>query len=217
MEDYNAMSHRYPVRYLIAALALALAAGACSSSDSASEQLVAGGTRETITVEANLDLAPLHVNVLLTDEGMEPDLIFLPAGRMIELVLRNRGTTEHHYRIKGLIPTQLRWLQWPVVDEYEALSMTDEELAEVAEDLVGVTDEAEMAHLMHHLKPTFVPFKDESPTGIRVLGTEVHGYVGLGQTETMIFIPLQTGEYQSDDVRFPEITGRVIVFTVDGA
>lgn len=212
MEDYNAMSHRYSVRYLVAALALALVGSACSGDSE--ETLTAGGagSRESVTVEPDFSLPPLPVNINLTDEGFDPDIIFLPAGRPIRLILRNHGTTEHHFRINGLIPVQMRWMLLPEIDEYEVASLTDEELVDYG--IAGVTDVGELSHLVHHLKPTFVPFKEASPAGIKPLGTDVHGYVTLGVTDVMTFIALQTGEYAAQDVLFPEITGRVIVFDV---
>ena len=40
------------------------------------------------------ELPKFSVTVILTDNGFEPSAIFLPAGRQIRLVVRNRGTTE---------------------------------------------------------------------------------------------------------------------------
>jgi hypothetical protein len=206
------MSHRYPTRYLIAALALALVAGACSGDSDATLTAGGAGSRESVTVEPDFSMAPLPINIKLTDEGFDPEIIFIPAGRRIRLILRNHGTTEHHFRINGLIPAQMRWMLFPEIDEYEVASMTNEELIDYG--IAGVTDIGELTHLVHHLKPSFVPFKDVSPAGVKPLGTDVHGYVTLGRTEVMTFIALQTGEYAARDVLFPEITGRVIVFEV---
>ncbi|HMQ31849.1 MAG TPA: hypothetical protein PKD53_14065, partial [Chloroflexaceae bacterium] len=49
----------------------------------------------------------LTVNVELTDEGIVPAVVAIPAGREIKLVVRNRGTTEHHYQVIGLAPQGL--------------------------------------------------------------------------------------------------------------
>ena len=126
-------------------------------------------------VEPDFSLPPLNVTVILTDEGFEPDMIFLPAGRMIRLVLKNRSTAEHHFRIDGLIPVQMRWMKVPEVDEADAATMSPEELAVYGIDIEGVTDEAELQHIFHHLQPTFEPTKEASPAGIKPLGTDVHG------------------------------------------
>ncbi len=207
------MGHRNTLRYLIGMLVLALIAGACSGESEGTATAGGTGSRESVTVAPDFSMAALPVNIRLTDEGFEPDIIFLPAGRSIRLILRNHGTTEHHFRINGLIPSQMRWMLFPEIDEYEVASLTPKELQEYG--IAGVTDLGELTHLVHHLKPTFVPFKDVSPAGIKPLGTDVHGYVSLGVTEVMTFFALQTGEYASEDVLFPEITGRVIVFEVE--
>lgn len=207
-------------RLFVALTSVALLAGACSSDEgNAAASPGVAPHRQSIQVQPDLTVNALNVNVLLTDEGIEPDIIFLPAGRPIRLVLKNRGTSEHHFRIKGLIPSQLRWMQVPEIDEYDAESMSPEDLAAYGiMEAAGITDEAELAHYFHHLTPQMVPFKDESPAGIRVLGTEVHGYVGpQAPTEVMEFFALQTGEYIADDVRFPEFTARVIVFAAEGS
>jgi hypothetical protein len=209
--------HR-PYRFVFALLAFALLASACSSGDGSTEGLVAGGDRPQVMVQPDLDANALNINVSLTDEGIEPDIIFIPAGRPIRLVLANHGSTEHHFRIKGLIPSQLRWMEAPEIDEYDIDSMTPDDLiAYGIEEAAGITDEAELAHYFHHLLPQYVPSKAASPAGIKPLGTEVHGYVILGKREAMEFIALQTGEYTADDVRFPEHTARVIVFDASGS
>ena len=211
------MRHRGLLRYLAGALVLALVAGACSSDDgSESGAGSTGREQEIVTVQADLSMPPLNVNVVLTDDGFEPDFIFLPAGRQIRLVLRNRGTTEHHFRIQGLIPAQLRWMLTPEIDESEVDDLSLEELMDLGIGPVDASSEADLSHLVHHLTPSFVPTKPMSPTGIKPLGTEVHGYVTLGATEVMTFFALQTGQFISEDVRFPEITGRVKVFATDG-
>jgi len=219
MEDFHVMRNiRLSVRIMIGVGALALIAAACSSDDAAGDQLVAGGDRPRVTVQPDFSAAALNVNIRLTDEGIEPNIIFLPAGRPIRLVLTNHGSTEHHFRIKGLVPTQLRWMEVPEIDEYDVASMSTSDLAAYGiAEAANITDEAELAHYLHHLIPTFVPQKAASPTGIKPLGTEVHGYVTRGRLDVMEFFALQTGEYIADDVRFPEFTARVIVFDGSGA
>lgn len=191
---------------LAVALALSLVAACGGSSGSGTT------TTEPVTVAAQVDMAPLTVNVLLTDEGFEPETIFIPAGRQIQLVLRNRGTGEHHYKIRGLVPSSLAWISIPEVDSYDLDSMTPGELASYGIDLTGVTDEWEIEHILHHLEPTFVPFRDASPSGIKPIGLEVHGWVTLGTVDVISFFALTTGTYQSEDVLHPGLTGAVVVF-----
>ena len=187
---------------------LALLVGACSGSSAS----VTTTTAEAVTVEAQLELSPLTINVLVTDEGFEPETIFIPAGRQVQLVLRNRGTVEHHFKIKGLVPSSLQWISIPAVDAYDLDSMTAEELAAFGIDVDGTTDALEIEHILHHLDPTFVPFRDAAPSGIKPIGLEVHGWVTLGTVDVISFFALTTGTYQSEDVLHPDITGEVVVF-----
>ena len=39
----------------------------------------------------------------------------------------------------------------------------------------------------------------------------MHGYALLGTLDVMTFFASQTGTYESQDVLYPELTGRVIV------
>jgi len=197
----------HPARALIAALGFSLVA-ACGGSVSGT----ATTTTQPVTVAAQLDLSPLTINVLLTDEGFEPKTIFIPAGRQIQLVLRNRGTTEHHYKIRGLVPSSLSWISFPVVDSYDVDSMTPEELTALGIDLAGATDELEIEHILHHLHATYVPFREASPTGVRPIGLDVHGWTTLGTVDVISFFALTTGRFASEDVLFPELTGEVVVF-----
>jgi hypothetical protein len=197
-------------RVFAGVLAVLLLAAACSEGSEGAP------AQESVMVQPDLSLPPLNVNVVLTDDGFEPDTIFLPAGRQIRLVLRNRGTKEHHFRIEGLIPGQLAWMLVPELSEDEIDSLTEEQLMEYGLEVTDVSDASELEHYLHHLKPTFVPTKETSPAGVKPLGTEVHGYVTIGTTDTLSFYPLNTGTFKSEDVLFPEITGTVIVFAVEG-
>jgi hypothetical protein len=165
------------------------------------------------SVEPDLTMTPLNINVELYDDRIEPSIIFIPAGRPIRLVLTNRTEREHHFRIKGLVPWHLRWMEYPEIDEYDIASMTPEELVVYGfEEAATITDEAELQHFAHHLTPQMMPNKGVSPSGIKPLGTEVHGWVHRGMGDILEFYALQPGEYIADDVRFPENTARVIVF-----
>jgi len=52
----------------------------------------------------------LTLNIDVSDSGIEPAVVFIPARRPIQLMLRNRGSTEHHYRAVGLVPDGLVWV-----------------------------------------------------------------------------------------------------------
>ena len=191
-------------------------AAACSAVLTAafsSDDDTAASGNGTVQVEPDWTQTALNINVNLSEEGIEPEIIFIPAGRPIRLVLTNRGFAEHHFRIKGLVPTDLAWMEFPEIDEYEIASMSAEDLAAYGlEEAATITDEAELEHFAHHLTPQMMPTKPAAPSGIKPLGTEVHGYVTRGGKDLMEFIALQPGEYEAEDVRFPEFTARVIVF-----
>jgi hypothetical protein len=206
-----------PISALFGIVALLVAIGivttvARSSDGDTSGSGVEDGTAP-YTVEADLGTPALNVNVDLYDGRIDPEIIFIPAGRPIRLVLTNRTDREQHYRIKGLVPSQLRWMEAPEIDEYDIASMTPADLVAYGlEEAATITDEAELAHFAHHLTPQMVPTRGASPSGIKPLGTEVHGWVIRGTKELMEFIALQPGEYLADNPRYPDVTARVIVF-----
>lgn len=195
---------------LTASLAVvALIAASCSSDGGT--PLASGVEPGTVMVEPDPSYPVYTVNVYLTDTGFEPEILILPAGRAIQLILREGGTTEHHYRIKGLIAAQLQWISIPEVTEYDLESMSPAELLARGIDLEAM-DGSDPDHALHHLGPTWAPVRERSPAGIKPLGTEVHGYVTLGSTDAISFYPVNTGRFEVEDVLFPEITGTVIVF-----
>jgi hypothetical protein len=207
-----------PVSALLGLIVLLVGFGigmtvAFSSDDAPSGDSSAFGSGAAAAVEADFSQTALNINVSLTADGIEPDIIFIPAGRPIRLVLTNRDEYEHHFRVEGLVPTNLRWMELPEIDEYDVASMTPDDLVAYGIEEAGtITDEAELAHYMHHLVPQFVPSRPASPSGIRPLGTEVHGWVIRGTKDVMEFVAQYPGEYEAEDVRYPEHTARVIVF-----
>ena len=187
---------------------VALVATSCTSASSDAGPVSTDTGNESVLIQPDYGADEFVVNVVLTDEGIEPATIFIPAGPPIRLVLRNRGTREHHFRIPGLIPHHMSWLMPPDVSAYDLDSMTAAQLAEI-----GIENSSEdVDHVIHHLAPSFVPFKAESPTGIKPLPTEIHGYVLLGVSELMMFFAGNTGAFEARDVLYPEFTARVVVF-----
>lgn len=180
---------------------LALVLSGCGSTESDAAEGVT-------SVPIDPDATEFVVNIGLGEDGFEPSTVFVPAGRQIRIVLRNRGTGEYHYRVKGLAPAQMAWMVAPEVDLSYVDAMTPEELAALG--LEG--DISDMEHELHHLTPVFVPFREESRSGIKPLPTEVHGYVEQGVTDTLTFIATETGAYEVEDVLHPDNTGRLIVF-----
>ena len=136
----------------------------------------------------------MTVSVDLTDQGFQPSTIFVPMGRRVRLVVRNRGTTEHHYRVVGLEPRDLLWHA-----PEEDTAATD--VADDSED-----------HGQHHTD-AFVPYPFESQAGIRPLGDEVHTYVeSRADVNALIFTPTKRGTFFVECPLHPDIVGKITVF-----
>ena len=189
-------------------LALLVTIGACSSGDSGGSATT--DAAERVTVLPDLDAPEFVVNVAATDAGYENPIINIPAGRYIKLVLRDHGSGEHHFRVVGLVPSQLRWAVFPSLDEYDLASMSEEELLANGIDLSKPIDDLD--HLLHHLHLMYAPDKVASPSGIKPLGTEVHAWTIPGKQDVVYFYALTTGTYEVIDSAHPEFTGRLVVF-----
>ena len=135
----------------------------------------------------------LTINIELTDDGIEPSSVFVPLGRRVRLVVRNRASAEHHYRVLGLVPQDLLWLAQDLPVASAASVSTDE-------------------HSDHHEEISFVPFRFASAAGIRPTGTEVHAYAQGGEVDAVLFTVTKTGTFS---VRCPlhrEVIGKLTVF-----
>ena len=137
---------------------------------------------------------PLHyltVNVSLSDAGVEPATVFVPAGQPVQLMLRNRSTNEHHYRVVGLTPDDLAW---------------------VAKGERAVQDvPAEEGHDHHNRQ--LVRTRSASPAGLTPTGGEVHGYVsGASKVDVVLFTATQAGTFVVTCDLHPEHPGSLTVF-----
>lgn len=131
------------------------------------------------------------LNVEISDTGIQPSAVFIPAGQPVQLVLRGRGRTEHHYRVVGLVPDELSWMAAPA--------------STVAEE-VSADDHA------HHDR-AFVPRRETSPAGITPTGDEVHAYVSPTRgVDVVLFSTTQTGTFVVRCDLHPEKVGKLIVF-----
>ncbi len=142
---------------------------------------------------APADGAPhyLTVNVSLSDTGVEPSTVFVPAGQPVQLMLRNRTTNEHHYRVVGLTPDDLAWVQ-------PGGSTVPDALAEEGHD--------------HHNRQT-VRTRAASPAGIAPTGRDVHGYVtGASKVDVVLFTATQAGTFVVTCDLHPEHAGSLTVF-----
>jgi hypothetical protein len=114
------------------------------------------------------------VNVAISNAGIEPASVFVAAGQPVQLMLRNRGTSEHHYRVVGLAPDELRWM-----DRHE-----------------GAPEKPGADNHDHHIR-TFVTSRAPSPAGIAPSGREVHGYVtGARIVDVVLFTATEPGTFE---------------------
>ncbi len=141
----------------------------------------------------------LTINVEVTDEGYVPASIAIPTGQRVQLILRNRGTAEHHYRVLGLAPEGLVFLAAP---EDEA----------PAEAPAGVSDGEHGQHHSGDGDGAFVPSRAmTTPAGVRVTGERIHAWAESGGLDTVIFTATKPGTFDVSDPRHPEIVGKLIV------
>jgi cytochrome c-type biogenesis protein len=134
------------------------------------------------------------VNVGISDAEIQPAAVFVPAGRPVQLLLRNRGASEHHYRVVGLVPDEVSWLAAADADK--------------ADPTVGDEDH-------NHHGRRFVPSRAVSPAGIRPTGNEVHAYVTAERrVDAVLFTATETGTYVVRCDLHPEHVARLTVFDV---
>lgn len=169
------------LRPLLVLMPAALLLGACSGT---------AGNAGTAIPPA-MPGAVVTVNVYVTDTGFEPSTINIPVGRTVQLVLRNVGTTEHHFHVQGLVPGNLLW-----ISRHEAGQEAD-----------GSDDHS------HDHAVGFVPWRDISPHGIKPKGNEVHAYASpaVGPMDVVLFTATNTGTFIVTCPLHPEVVGKVIV------
>ena len=139
-------------------------------------------------------LLDFTVNVGVSEAGIQPSTVFVPAGRPVQLVLRNRGTLEHHYRVIGLEAEGLSWLA----------------------DNPDAADAVSGENHSHHGR-TFVPARGTSAGGIRPSGHDVHAYVTQDRrVDEVLFTANHTGTYVARCDLHPGEVGRLVVFDALG-
>ncbi len=137
----------------------------------------------------------LTLNVVISDTEIQPSVLFVPVGRPVRLVLRNRGTTEHHYRVVGLAPDNVAWIS------------QSQEGAQT-----GVPGEDH-----NHHNRQFVRWRGPSPAGIAPTGDEVHAYApGSRGSDVVMFTATAVGTFVVQCELHPEKVGRLTVFDAAG-
>lgn len=193
---------------LAAVLGLAVVVGACSSGGDPGASIP--GREERVTVVPDQDAPEFVVNVYATGAGYEPPIVHVPAGRYIKLVFRDHGEAVHHFRVVGLVPSQLRWIQFPTLSAEDIPNMSPDELLAQGFDPEMPIDDLE--HVLHHLRITYSPVRPASRSDIQPTGTEVHAITRPGLQDVVYFYALTTGTYEVVDPAHPEIKGRLVVY-----
>ena len=148
-----------PVAAALGVLALPVILAAQSGMDPSS-----GGRRSAAS-----DALDFTINVTVSDTQIEPSVVFVPAGRPVQLLLRNRCSSEHHYRVVGLEPDEIAWLADP-------------------------TPAGEAEH-DHHSRRV-AGHRAASPAGIRPTGHEVHAWaLPRHRPDAVLFTATETGTY----------------------
>ena len=135
------------------------------------------------------------INVYISGSGIDPSIVFVPAGRRVQLVLRNMSMSEHHYRVVGLPARDLLWVSEPGSGSAMPEESSDDE-----------------DHMMHHARD-FVTSRATSPAGIRPTGREVHAYVSAARlVDILIFTATQTGTFAVQCDLHHQTLGKMVVF-----
>jgi cytochrome c-type biogenesis protein len=174
------MTNCRSIAAVLGVLAVSGASVAAQSGDDHSRH----GAHPATSDAAALDFT---VNVGISDTGIEPSTVFVPAGHPVQLLVRQRGSVEHHYRIVGLVPDDVSWLE---IGKHESLDENHN----------------------HHGR-TFVKWRAASPAGIRPTGTEVHAYVLPDRrVDALFFTASRPGTYIARCDLHPEKVARLTIF-----
>jgi cytochrome c-type biogenesis protein len=134
----------------------------------------------------------MTLNVAVSDSDLQPSAVFVPAGRPVQLMLRNRGSSEHHYRVVGLLPDELMWVSRAAPPPVVAAGDDD--------------------HSTHHDRQ-ILRSREVSQAGIRPTGDEVHAYVSVpGEVDIVLFTASQTGRFVVQCDLHREQIGTLTVF-----
>lgn len=176
---------------LAAVTILAFFLSACTSPSLGADARVGYNTESHIGHEhiKSVDIVPANqevitgtgtyitVNVEVTDEGYNPSLLSLPAGRQVMLVMRNRGQSEHHLHIKELVPANMLWLS--------------KEQSEVNPSQGLNIDE----HAQHHQGGELVPYHI-CTSGVCPTEDTVHLHAVPGDMDIVLFTPTNRGTFE---------------------
>ncbi len=138
----------------------------------------------------------LAINVNVTDQGFEPNTIFMAQGQRVKLVVRNQGATEHHFHIIGLDPENMLWAA--KATEMEGVGNVD-------------LEEEDDGH--NHDHGGLVDFHMcTSAFGICPTGLSVHAHAAPGDMDIILFTTTNQGNFRITDPLHQNLMGTAIVF-----
>lgn len=201
------MTMRQPLRSLAGAAAALLLAGCAGAQAVPGAVVVTGGAaalEQRAAAPAAEGLRFLTVNVELTDEGISPAVVAIPAGREIKLVVRNRGTTEHHYKVLGLAPQGL----WRITTEGANVTRDSNDAMEV----VSAEEHASHGDDHHNHGASLGAYLSQA--GITPAADEVHAFAqgGGGGMDVLFFTATTPGTYEVRCPLHPEMVAQLTVF-----
>ena len=151
------------------------------------------GVQELVALPGG-DLPPIVVNVRFDSDGISPAEISIPAGRQIQLVLRNSDQKEHHYHIENMPVVGMLWLS-------------------KEGEMSGISEVTAEEHDAHHPESQMVPFHVcTSLSGICPSGQWIHAHADPADMDIIIFVAETTGTFEVSDPLNPEVTAIVNVF-----
>ena len=151
---------------------------------------IADGTREFVVLPGG-DLPPVVVNVRFEGSEIWPKQVSVPAGRQVQLVLRNSDQEEHHYHILGM---ETVGILWSSKEDGALSSVSDEE------------------HALHHAEVNMVPYHIcNARSGICPTGEWVHAHADPADMDMIVFVANNPGSYEVSDPLHPDLSA---VFTV---
>jgi hypothetical protein len=132
------------------------------------EALNPGGETAEQAAQPGADL--LTVQVQVTKDGFEPQVVAIPQGVRVRVVLTNSDGSEHHFHVAGLHAGEAKWLASGGHDHGQPATYSD-------------------THPCNHF----------CPTGICYTKNTLHAYAAPGGHDEVIFTALEKGTFIADD------------------
>jgi hypothetical protein len=143
---------------------------------------------------AYLALGAITVNVTVDEQTISPAQVAIPSGAKVRLVLRNRGSQEHHFHIAGLNPTEMLWL----VKDFDS-----------GAPVISTGPDDHSAHHGIEMAPYHVC---TARGGVCPTGLDVHAHAAAGDVDVIMFTTADKGTFAVTCPLHPNLKGTVVVF-----